>query len=131
MTSSASTRRRVLACALLSVVVALPAAAGPSPEDFRGTYSYAEDGITRSVSIEPYQDDVLHVQLSVNTGQCTGEMEGYGGIEDGKLVVTPPTQDDTCEIKISRSGSGITVRETKCLNWHGASCDFSAKLEKG
>lgn len=130
MTSREAKLGRALACALSIVLVSAYAWAEPKAEDFVGSYSFNQDGISRSAVISPYEDDVIKLELNVNTGQCTGQMEGYGGIEGGKLIVTPPTQDDTCEIAITQTGSGIAVRETKCLNWHGASCNFSAKLDR-
>jgi hypothetical protein len=32
-------------------------------------------------------------------------------------------------VTITRRGGGIAVREQRCLNWHGAGCDFNGQLQ--
>jgi hypothetical protein len=32
-------------------------------------------------------------------------------------------------VTITRRGSGIAVREQRCLNRHGAACDFNGQLQ--
>jgi hypothetical protein len=68
------------------------------------------------------------VLLTVKAGQCTGELEAAGEAKGGTLVAEVTAQDDPCKVMISRRGRGIAVREQRCLNWHGAACDFNGDL---
>ncbi len=103
-------------------------AAATSASAFEGSYSSRGPGFSRSARIASNGPGTYRVDLGVTARNCTGELEAYGEVVRGNLVVTPPTQDESCQVTISRRGAGIVVRERSCLNYHGVSCDFSGAL---
>jgi hypothetical protein len=114
---------RTIIAAMSLVVLATDAFA------FEGSYSFNRQDVSRTARIVSTGDNVYRVDLGVTARNCTGELEAYGEVEGGRLVVTPPTQDETCRVSITRRGSSIIVNEEdSCLEYHGASCDFSGTL---
>ena len=113
--------RRVAFAALLAI-----AAFAASASAFEGRYGSSNTGSRTAVIT--VKDGIYRVLLTVKAGQCTGELEAAGEARGGTLVAEITAQDDPCKVVISRRGRGIAVREQRCLNWHGAACDFNGEL---
>jgi hypothetical protein len=118
-----SKRLRITLAALFGIAAFTAGASA-----FEGRYGSSNAG-TRIAAITRGNQGVYKVLLTVTSGQCTGELEAYGEVEGGNLVAEVAAQDDPCKVTISRRGGGIAVREQRCLNWHGAGCDFNGQLQ--
>jgi hypothetical protein len=106
------------------------AALAASASAFEGRYGSSNTG-NRTAVITRSNEGIYKVLLTVTSGQCTGELEAYGEAGGGTLVAEVAAQDDPRKVTISRRGGGIAVREQRCLNWHGAACDFNGQLQPG
>jgi len=117
-------RLRATAGALCGLVLCAATATG-----FEGRYAaHGGQGFRQSAVISRH-DGVYTVRLTVKSRLCTGELEAHGADKGGKLIAaTGP--DDPCHVTITRHGAGIEIIEEKCLNWHGAACDFNGKLNR-
>ena len=96
---------------------------------FEGRYGRSGADFRQSVVITRQGDGIYKVLLTVQSRLCTGELEAIGEVVGGNLVAEVTAQDDECKVTIARRGSGISVRESKCLNWHGAACEFDGQLQ--
>ena len=104
------------------------AALSASAAAFEGRYGSSNTG-NRTAVITRSNLGVYTVLLTVKSGQCTGELEAAGESTGGTPVAEVTAQDDPCKVTITRRGGGIAVREQRCLNWHGAGCDFNGQLQ--
>jgi hypothetical protein len=101
-----------------------------SASAFEGRYATRGAQGFRQTAAITRKDGVYKVLLAVKSRLCTGELEAYGEEKGGKLIAAVVAQDDECKVTIARHGSGIAVSEHKCLNWHGAACDFNGQLNR-
>jgi hypothetical protein len=95
---------------------------------FEGNYARSGPQFRQSVVIKRNHDGTYGVKLAVKSRLCTGALDATGKLEGRDLVATVNADHDDCEVTISRHGATISVTETKCLNWHGAACDFNGTL---
>jgi hypothetical protein len=111
----------VVVAALLAMAASRAGAAG-----LEGRYASSNTG--NRTAVIAVKDGIYTVLLTVKSRLCTGELEAIGEVKGGTLVAEVTGQDDPCKVTISRRGRGIAVREQRCLNWHGAACDFNGEL---
>ena len=116
------------ACTLAAVFCGLTFAAG-NAADFAGKYASHRGGYNQEAEIVAAADSTYKVEVYVGTDGCSGAFDGAGRIE-GAALVAHKTDDDACRLTISRTATGIKIVEDRCLDWHGASCDFNGALRK-
>lgn len=75
-------------------------------------------------------NEAVAAEIVIADQQCTGAISGLGK-SDGRTIKIKPympsiPEAQSCEITISldKSGKTATVSETKCLDYHGAQCEF-------
>jgi len=116
---------RVAVAALCGLILC-----GAGMASFEGRYAASRGHGFRQSAVITRKDGAYKVLLTVKSRLCTGELEAYGEVKAGKLVAETDSKDDPCRVSITRHGAGIEISEQKCLNWHGAACDFNGKLKR-
>ncbi|MDO9414380.1 MAG: hypothetical protein Q7T81_17555 [Pseudolabrys sp.] len=112
--------------AVLFGVVALSASALA----FEGTYDASDRGMEQGAVITKARDGTYKVNVSVGARGCMGEFDGIGKVEGKTLIVRKPDKTDTCKLTLTQAGKTLSVKEDRCLTWHGASCQFEGTLRK-
>jgi hypothetical protein len=111
---------------------AAPAAPAAAGDDFTGKYAGRKDTYKWTASISPKgQTYKVKVNVDASMPECSGQYDGVGQLQGGKIV-TQPTSDDACAVTISRSGNGIYVEETQrpdCQD-HGQACGFTSHMKR-
>lgn len=105
--------------ALILVVFATPAVA------FEGSYGSQTGAAWRKATIVPKGAGTYSVDLGVGVPGCVGDLEGaVGKVVGDRLVVDHREEFGACHLDISRSGTGIEIKEGAC-NMHGGRCSFT------
>jgi len=97
---------------------------------FEGKYSNSKSGYNHDATITRAPDGSYKVNVSVATRGCLGDFDGIGMIEGKDLVVRSTDKSDTCRLTISQGLNGLSIKEDRCLMWHGVSCEFTSTLQK-
>ena len=115
--------RLVLAACTLLLTIGQAAA-------FEGRYQGGRGDFRQTAVIKRDQGGIYSVRLTVKSRLCTGELDATGKVVGGNLVAQVAAENDPCQVTIAQRGATITIREDRCLNWHGAACDFNGTLRR-
>ena len=100
--------------------------------DWVGNYASRHGPYSLSAKISPNAGGTFKVKVEVASQRpsCMGEVETTAEMKGSELVTQPAEKGDECRLTISKSGTGITLKEDKCSTWHGAACEFSGSLKR-
>lgn len=126
MASLTTSHRRTLGL-MLALLVA-PVLAHADASALAGTYTKSSHGSGAQVVVKPL--DATHAKVSIDVGAagCAGQVEGTGTVAGNTVHLRVPSTmatDGMCSIDLVFSGSRIKISEDSCLEFHGASCDFT------
>ena len=97
---------------------------------FEGRYQQGTGDFRQTAVIRLDQGGIYSVRLTVKSRLCNVELDATGKVVGGDLVAEVTAPNDPCKVTIAQRGATITIREDKCLNWHGAACDFNGTLRR-
>jgi hypothetical protein len=126
--------RTGIALSLLTTAVAT-AQADELTRKLKGEYASTKpQKMTLRTIVMGEDNEAVAAEIVIADQQCTGAMSGLGR-SDGRAIRIRPYMPSSpklqpCEIIISldKSGKKATVSEAKCLDYHGAQCEFKGSL---
>jgi len=114
-------------CALLLLMTAPTTAA----DDFAGTYAGRQDSYEWIATIAKRRPVLCGPRPGrFDTPACMGEIEAIGRLQAGRIVTLSTDPDDACVLTISRTATGIDIKEKPGCRDHGAACSFDSRLKK-
>ena len=89
-----------------------------------GSLDRRQDG-NADIELARLADRSLHAHLDTGGRDCAGGVSGPLVGSGDTLVMSRTDESGRCALVISRTGSGLSVIEQACGDWHGAACDFN------
>lgn len=93
-----------------------------------GTYEYTIQGFKNYLMIEIQDEKTAKIQMAVNYGSCTGDVEGVAYFYNNGHINFYGEED--CYLKLLVDGNKITVTEAVCDFYHGLRCNFDGVFKK-
>ncbi|WP_144259664.1 hypothetical protein [Methylocystis sp. ATCC 49242] len=132
--TNATTRRRAGVSGVIALAWSLASASGAAAFEGRyagGVKSKATKEYSRSLDIKRRANGDFRVEAVVGTPDCTGVFDGVGAAGGDALAASQKEDNETCTLTIRRTKKGVSVEEdSRCLYFHGASCEFSGDYRK-
>lgn len=110
------------------LLLGMPAA---DAQSLTGSWRDGRGGRNSVMTIAPGPGGSYRVNIEVAVPRCIGSIDATGRLAGGKLVATATEGGETCTLTIEPRGAGLSVSESRCLYFHGASCEFSGSYQRG
>ncbi|WP_424361027.1 hypothetical protein [Methylocystis parvus] len=110
-----------------------PPALGPNakaPAAFAGRYVGGDRHYSQELTITKRKDGSFDIDALVGTPGCTGSMDARGAADGDLLKAQAKSEGSSCVFEIRRTLKGVRVDADACMDFHGASCEFTGDYRK-
>lgn len=92
---------------------------------FEGAYTGVYDG--QSLKISKNSANRYSLSFEVSVPGCLGDVKLKGKAKGKSLIAVIKEDDNICTFTVTRTSSGVRVKEDNCFYYHGASCEFQGE----